>query len=162
MSKVKKQEEQKQSPVNAKPSKKTYIATVGRRKEAIARVRLWEGKGAVWLGAVVEKGAIVVNGKPVEVYFPQKTQKVQYLEPFKLTKTEGKFAVTVKVEGGGLSGQLDAMIHGISRALDAYNKEGFHAILRNRGFLTRDARVRQRRKVGMGGKSRRKRQSPKR
>ena len=81
--------------------------------------------------------------------------------PLKITNNVGKYTITIKVEGGGFTGQLSASIHAMARALstvDDKNKQ----ILKKAGLLTRDARVRERRKVGMGGKSRRKRQSPKR
>lgn len=75
---------------------------------------------------------------------------------------EGKFIFTIKVVGGGVNGQLDAMIHGMARALDKQDSDTYHDILKEGGYLTRDARVRERRKVGTGGKARRKKQSPKR
>lgn len=84
------------------------------------------------------------------------------MEPFRATNTIGKYSLTIKVEGGGKSGQLEAVVHGISRALQLLDKEKFRPILKKKGFLTRDARVRERRKVGTGGKARRKKQSPKR
>jgi len=74
----------------------------------------------------------------------------------------GKYYVTVKVVGGGKNGQLDAVVHGIARAFDKADREKFRPPLKRAGLLTRDARVRERRKVGTGGKARRKKQSPKR
>ena len=85
--------------------------------------------------------------------------KIRY---FSDTDTAGKFIVSAKVEGGGIAAQLEAMVLGIARAFDKIDKEKFHKILRDKGYLTVDARTRQRRVVGMGGKSRRKKQSPKR
>lgn len=139
--------------VKTKQSKKGYIFAVGRRKESVARVRLY---------ANGDKGVITVNGQPVETYFPGSVAKVLYMEPFSLTKTNNAFMVTVKVTGGGKSGQLVSMVHGIARALSSYNKDTFRPILKRKGLLMRDPRVRERRKVGTGGKARRKKQSPKR
>lgn len=140
---------------------KPYLFAVGRRKEAVARVRLYAQKTVVSGDQTVQKGEILVNGKPIHQYFSGNIYQTLYEEPFKLTGTQKKFAVTIKVEGGGLSGQLDAMVHGLSKALSAFDPS-FRSILKKRGLLTRDSRTRQRRKVGMGGKSRRKKQSPKR
>ncbi|MEK7119097.1 MAG: 30S ribosomal protein S9, partial [Patescibacteria group bacterium] len=88
--------------------------------------------------------------------------KKMYLEPFRTTNTVGRFAVSVQAAGGGLSGQLGAVIHGISRALEKVDKEKFRPILKKRGFMTRDPRAKQRRKAGYAGKSRARKQSPKR
>lgn len=148
----KKTDEQSDVTKAVKSAKKDYILTVGRRKEAVARVRLYP-KGS---------GAFTVNGKPVEVYFYGEASKVAYMQPFKITATEGKFDITVKVAGGGPSGQLGAVVHGIARALEKFDKETYRAPLKKAGLLTRDARTRERRMVGMGGKARRKKQSPKR
>jgi len=84
-----------------------------------------------------------------------------YTKPFDLTGTKGKFAVTVTVKGSGISAQLDAMIHGISRALVEYSGD-YRALLKKSSLLTRDDRMKETRKIGNGGKARRKRQSPKR
>ena len=138
-------------------SKKDFIYAVGKRKAAVARIKLYpSGDGEL------KKGDIIVNGKKIEEYFPHQIQKAKYLEPLNITNAIGKYTFTVKVSGGGTSSQLDALILGISRALVRHDSEKYRSILRKKGFLTRDARVRERRKVGMGGKSRRKRQSPKR
>lgn len=134
-----------------KKKKKDYTYSVGRRKEASARIRLFKGKGDN-----------VVNEKPFEEYFPGETSKVAWQEPYKLTDTLGKYYVTVKVDGGGKSGQLDAVVHGIARALAEKDREKFRQPLKDAGLLTRDARVKERRKVGTGGKARRQKQSPKR
>jgi len=141
-----------------------YIHAVGRRKEAVARVRLYPNvkNGFAWGDQKVKKGDVFVNKLPIEKYFSGEVAKVKYTEPFQLTNTFKRYVLTIRVEGGGLSGQLDAVILGISRALAKLDSEKFRAILKKKGFLTRDARIRERRKVGMGGKSRRKRQSPKR
>ncbi len=143
--------------------KKEYVYAVGRRREAIARVRLYANtKDELrWGDLVLEKGKIYVNQQPVEKYFSTAADKITYEGPFQTTNTMGVFTITARVVGGGKHGQLEAMVHGISRALVAYNTN-YHLALKKKGFLTRDARIRERRKVGMGGKSRREKQSPKR
>jgi len=141
-------------------AKKDYIFAIGRRKESVARVRLYHNS-TTWDGIAINKGDIVVNKKKAMEYFGEGGVKV-YGEPLRLTNTEKKFAITVLVAGGGKMGQLDSTALGIARALDKLDKEKFRSQLKKKGFLTRDPRVRQRRKVGMGGKARRKKQSPKR
>ena len=135
------------------PRKKkiNYIYARGRRKEASARVRLFKGKGEN-----------LVNEMPIEKYFPGEVNRQAWIKPFKLTRTEGKYYVTVKVVGGGQKGQLEAVVHGIARALAAADREKYRLPLKKAGLLTRDPRVKERRKVGTGGKARRKKQSPKR
>lgn len=128
-----------------------WTYTVGRRRSASARIRLFKGKGEN-----------VVNGKPFEEYFPGEINKTKWDLPFEVAGVEGKYYVTVKVVGGGKNGQLDAVVHGISRAIAKVNNKKFRVPLKKAGLLTRDARVRERRKVGTGGKARRKKQSPKR
>lgn len=147
-----------------KNGEKPYIYAVGRRREAVARVRLYSDiKTGVVLGDnIVKKGEIYVNGKPIEKIYTSRVDQVMYQEPLKVTNALSRYAITIKVAGGGMSGQLNAIIFALSRALEKVNKEEFRPILKKRGFLTRDARVRQRRKVGTGGKARRKKQSPKR
>jgi len=142
------------------PKKKNndkFIYAVGRRKEAVARVRLYPSGTKE-----IKKGEVFVNDKKIEEVFPGKIQKAIYTEPLQITDTLAKFEFNIKVSGGGHSSQLGAIILGISRALVAFDSEKYRSVLRKKGFLTRDARVRERRKVGMGGKARRKRQSPKR
>ena len=131
--------------------KKDYTYAVGRRKESSARVRLYKGKGEN-----------IVNDRPMEEYFPGEVNKVKYELPFKLTDTLGKYYVTARVNGGGKKGQLGAVVHGIARCFSKENEEKFRAPLKKEGLLTRDARVKERRKVGTGGKARRQKQSPKR
>ncbi|KAF0242832.1 MAG: small subunit ribosomal protein S9 [bacterium] len=126
------------------------ITTVGRRKEAIARIRLMEGNGQV-----------TVNGKPIVEYFSGAVFQRLYQKPLDLTKASGKYTMSVKVEGGGRVSQLKAVIHGMARALSKANPQ-FRVILKKEGFLTRDARVKERRKYGHAGKARAKKQSPKR
>lgn len=139
-----------------------YIYAVGRRREAVARVRIYQGKTATAFGNEYKSGDIIVNGKPVGEYFRIKTFIPVYKKIFEVTDTLGKFVVTAKVEGGGLAGQLDAMLHGVARALDRIDTDKYHSVLKENGYLTRDARTRERRKVGTGGKARRQKQSPKR
>lgn len=141
---------------------KNYVAAVGRRKEAVARIRLYTGKNIEWGAQLVKKGEIFVNKKPIDQYFNKKLHEALYLEPFRATNTLSKYAVTAVVKGGGIAGQMDAFIHGISRALSALDKEKFRPILKKKKFLTRDSRIRERRKVGTGGRARRAKQSPKR
>lgn len=129
---------------------KDFITTVGRRKEAIARVRLSKGSGQ-----------LTVHGKPVSAYFPGELLQKIYDKPFELTKTLGKFNTSVKLEGGGRVAQLTAMVHGISRALSKSDLE-FRKVLKAAGFLTRDPRAKERRKFGLAHKARAKKQSPKR
>lgn len=146
------------------PAGISYYEAVGRRKVASARVRLYvvREETVTINGNSLSKGSMIVNGKPVEQYFPGETWKKMYIEPFRTTNTVSRFAVSVKVVGGGLSGQLAAVIHGISRALEKVDKEKFRPILKKRGFLTRDPRAKQRRKAGFAGKARARKQSPKR
>jgi small subunit ribosomal protein S9 len=146
-----------------KIEKTTYYEAIGRRRVATARVRLYVAKETVTVGGVtVAKGDMIVNGRPSENYFPGETFKRLYLEPFRTTNTMGRFAVTVKTNGGGLMGQLGSVVLGISRALEKVDKEKYRPILKKRGFLTRDPRAKQRRKAGFAGKSRARKQSPKR
>jgi small subunit ribosomal protein S9 len=140
--------------------KKDYIFAIGRRKSSTVEVRLYKKDAMVW-GGLVKVGEIVVNNKPALEYFGKNFEKI-YRKPLQVTGTENKFAISVKVRGGGKMGQLEAAVLAIARALDKVDKEKFHLPLKKKGMLTRDPRVRERRKVGMGGKSRRKKQSPKR
>lgn len=142
-----------------------YYEAVGRRREAVARVRLYiVGKDNVVTidGLKVKKGEIVVNKKPITQVFSSAQEKIQYLNPFKITQSEERFAVSALVRGGGKNGQLGALIHAISRALEKTDKETLRPILKKAKLLTRDSRIRERRKVGTGGKARRVKQSPKR
>lgn len=149
------------------PKKKKTISfyqAVGRRKEATARVRLYPAvAGDITIGDLkIKKGEIVVNGKPIEVYFPGKVAKVAHTEPFRTTNTIGRFTVSAKIEGSGKSGQLGAFIHGVARALEKVDREQFRPILKKRGSLTRDSRAKERRKAGYAQKARAKKQSPRR
>ena len=142
----------------------TYYEAVGRRKNATARVRLYVvGEEPVTVsGKPLSKGDFVINGRPAEVYFAGEVSKKVYLEPFRTTNTLGRFATSILVAGGGLSGQLGATIHGLARALEKTDKEKFRPILKKRGFMTRDSRKKQRIKAGFAHKSRARKQSPKR
>jgi small subunit ribosomal protein S9 len=133
-----------------KKTKKDYIYAVGRRKTASARIRLYKGKGEN-----------VVNGLPVEKYFCRPNDSEVWSKPFKTVDVSDKFYVTVRVVGGGKSSQLEAVAHGIARALAKSDKD-FRTPLKKAKVLTRDPRERERRKVDTGGKARRRKQSPKR
>ena len=151
--------------VNKKTQKRDYLFAMGRRKSAVARVRLYKTvkDGLMWGQSPVKKGEMLVNEKPIEAYFGGDVSKHLYTEPLRITNTHQlNYAFTIRVEGGGPSGQLQAVIAGIANALNKLDTEKHRPILKKKGLLSHDARVRQRRKVGMGGKSRRKRQSPKR
>jgi small subunit ribosomal protein S9 len=142
----------------------TYYEGVGRRKVATARCRLYVVKdtGVSVKDVTIAKGAIVVNSRPIESYFPGEVYKKIYLEPFRTTNTIGRFAVSITVVGGGPAGQLGAVIHAVSRALEKVDKEKFRPILKKRGFMTRDPRAKERRKAGYAHKARARKQSPKR
>jgi small subunit ribosomal protein S9 len=118
-------------------SKETYVWGTGKRKCAIAQVRLFSGDGG-----------IIVNDKPFEEVFPRLEHRHMVEFPFLATDTVGKFRVTVKVKGGGISGQAEAIRHGIARALVKEN-ELFKPVLREHGLLTRDARIKERKKYGL-------------
>lgn len=109
----------------------------GKRKNAIARVWIKPGKGKV-----------IVNGKPQEQYFARPVLRMMLAQPFDVTKTNNQFDVIATVVGGGLSGQAGAVRHGISKALDNYDPENNHKVLRQGGYLTRDSRVVERKKYG--------------
>lgn len=133
-----------------KAKKNSRVQVVGRRKEAVARVRLMEGNGQ-----------ITVNGKPITEYFLGEIFQKLYNRPLELTKTIGKYSISVKLEGGGKISQLGAVIHGIARAI-AKAEPTLRVVLKKEGFLTRDARSKERRKYGHAQKARAKKQSPKR
>lgn len=152
--------EEKKATVN-KPTQKDFVFAIGRRKSSTAEVRLYKKDAIVWGKRAIRRGEIVVNNKSALEYFGKSFESV-YRQPLQITGTENKFAISIKVRGGGKMGQLDAAVLAIARGLDKIDREKFHSILKKKGMLTRDPRVRQRRKVGMGGKSRRRKQSPKR
>jgi len=124
------------APREPKIDKLGRAYATGKRKDAVARV--WIKKGS---------GKIVVNKRPVEVYFARPVLRMIINQPFEATKSANGFDVMVTVKGGGLSGQAGAVRHGISKALDSYNPEN-HTVLRREGFLTRDSRVVERKKYG--------------
>ena len=117
--------------------KQTYFQKVGRRKTAVAQVRLLPGGEA-----------IIVNGIPYEELFPRLTHRQTIVRPLLLTETLDKYSVTVKVAGGGISGQSGAISHGIARALVEAD-ESFKPTLRQNGLLTRDSRAKERKKPGL-------------
>ena len=134
-----------------KKAKKDYTYAVGRRKTSSARIRLFKGKKES-----------LVNGEVIGKYFAGEISRSKWQKPFELTNTLGKYYITAVVVGGGKKGQLEATVHGISRAFSKLDSEKFRKLLKDDGLLTRDSRKRQRRMVGTGGKARRKKQSPKR
>lgn len=114
-----------------------YTGT-GRRKSSVARVRLIPGKGN-----------ITVNKKPLEDYFGMEILKREVRRPFEIAGVDGKFDVVATVRGGGFTGQAGALRHGISRALSSADREAFRAPLKAAGFLTRDPRMKERKKYGL-------------
>ncbi|HCQ30810.1 TPA: 30S ribosomal protein S9 [Candidatus Collierbacteria bacterium] len=130
---------------------KEFFSAVGRRKTAIARVRIWPGKQE-----------LTVNGKPISNYFKGETLKKIYQAPFVVTETLGQYTGSIKIAGSGLMSQADAIVHGIARALVKANSDQYKQILRDKGFITRDSRMKETRKAGQGGRARAKKQSPKR
>ncbi len=114
-----------------------YYGT-GRRKSSVARVRLVSGKGD-----------ITINGRTLDDYFGLETLKVIVKQPLVATGTEGKFDVIIKVQGGGFTGQAGAIRHGISRALLKVDEESYRATLKKAGYLTRDPRMKERKKYGL-------------
>ena len=119
-------------------TEKSLYAT-GRRKKAVARVWLQPGNGK-----------IAINQRSLEDYFGRETSRMVFRQPLELTETNGQFDVFVTVAGGGLSGQAEAIRHGISRALTKANPE-LRASLKKAGYLTRDSRARERKKYGQRG-----------
>ena len=118
-------------------SAKPYFYGTGRRKSSVARVRLYPGTGNV-----------TINGKTIDEYFGLETMKLIVNQPFEVTGTVGKFDIVATVRGGGFSGQAGAIRHGTSRAL-LLADETFRASLKKAGFLTRDPRMKERKKYGL-------------
>ena len=114
-----------------------YYGT-GRRKTAVARVRLLPGEGE-----------IVVNGRTLDQHFGNAVNEAEVRMPFRVTGTEGRFNAMIKVEGGGVTGQAGAIRHGIARALLQLDPEGHRLPLRQAGLLTRDPRMKERKKYGL-------------
>ena len=119
-------------------SKRPYQYGTGRRKSSVARVRVYEGG----------TGSITINGRDIDDYFGLETLKMVVRQPLNSTDTLGKVDIVATVEGGGVSGQAGALRHGISRALLQVNPE-FRPILKKAGFLTRDPRMKERKKYGL-------------
>jgi small subunit ribosomal protein S9 len=117
--------------------KQSYFHGTGRRKTAVAQVKLMAGNGA-----------IIIDGKPIEERFPSLEHQRVINQPFIATETTGKYNVVIKTAGGGVSGQSSAISHGISRALVRAD-ERFKPMLRQNGLLTRDARAKERKKPGL-------------
>ena len=113
-------------------------AATGRRKEAVARVRLVPGTGQ-W----------TINGRDLEGYFPNKVHQQLVNEPFKTTEQDGRYDVVARLSGGGTTGQAGALRLGIARALNEIDIEAFRPALKKAGFLTRDARIKERKKAGL-------------
>lgn len=122
----------------AKTSKRTYFYAAGKRKSAVARVRMYQNG----------KGDVSVNDKELESYCTMLTGKGVILSPLKLTGLTKKFDISVKVVGGGPSAQSEAIRHGISRALLEFSPE-LRSTLKKAGFLTRDSRIKERKKPGL-------------
>jgi small subunit ribosomal protein S9 len=111
---------------------------LGRRKEAIARVRIVPGTG-LWK----------INGRTLDAYFPNKVHQQLVNDPFKILELDGAYDVVARIDGGGISGQAGALRLGVARALNAADLENNRAILKKAGFLTRDARATERKKAGL-------------
>jgi small subunit ribosomal protein S9 len=121
------------------PDVSKSIYATGRRKHAVARVWMQPGSGK-----------IDINRRTLEDYFGRETSRMVFRQPLELTETSGRFDVFVNVSGGGLSGQADAIRHGISRVLIQYDPT-FRGALKKAGYLTRDARAKERKKYGQRG-----------
>ena len=129
------------SESSARPARASAIepgAATGRRKEAIARVRIVPGTGR-WL----------INGRSLEAYFPNKVHQQMVNEPFKTLELDDRYDVFARIHGGGVSGQAGALRLGIARALNQADLESNRPTLKKAGFLTRDARVKERKKYGL-------------
>ena len=120
-------------------SAKPYFYGTGRRKKSVARVRLYPGTGA-----------ITINGRDIADYFGLETMKLIVNQPFGVTDTVGKFDIVANVKGGGFSGQAGAIRHGVARALLGAD-ETYKPLLKKAGFLTRDPRMKERKKYGLKG-----------
>ncbi|MCI0677554.1 MAG: 30S ribosomal protein S9 [Actinobacteria bacterium] len=116
---------------------KPLVQATGRRKESVARVRLRDGSGQV-----------ILNGRVLEVYFPTMATRMRVMEPFTLTQTQGRYDIDATLEGGGSTGQADALRLGISRALVSLDAD-LRPVLKKAGMLTRDSRVVESKKYGL-------------
>ena len=117
---------------------KPHLYGTGRRKSSVARVRLYPGTGN-----------ITINGRSIDDYFGLETLKLIVRQPLELTGTLGSFDIVVRVNGGGVSGQAGAIRHGISRALLQSGNDDVRPVLKKEGFLTRDSRMKERKKYGL-------------
>jgi len=115
------------------------VGATGKRKTAVARVRLQPGNGT-----------ITVNGRSLEDYFPREVSRMVIHQPFEAVSGMGRYDIRANIKGGGLSGQADALRHGIARALEKFD-EGNRGALKKQGMLTRDARKKERKKYGQKG-----------
>ena len=120
-------------------SKKPYLYGTGRRKSSVARVHLFPNG----------TGAITINGRDIDDYFGLETLKLLVRQPLATTDTLGKVDIVATVEGGGVSGQAGALRHGVARALLQYDSENLRSMLKKAGFLTRDPRMKERKKYGL-------------
>ena len=127
-----------QAEVKESPALTVAGSAVGRRKEAIARVRVVPGTGK-W----------IVNGRELADYFPNKLHQQEVNEPFKLLDLDGAYDVIARIHGGGASGQAGALRLGVARSLNEIDRENNRPALKKAGFLTRDARVIERKKAGL-------------
>ena len=119
-------------------NKRPYFYGTGRRKKSVARVRLYAGTGAV-----------KINDRDIDDYFGLETLKLIVRQPLNLTGTADKFDIECRVAGGGVTGQAGAIRHGIARALLQYNSDELRPQLKKAGFLTRDPRMKERKKYGL-------------
>ena len=131
------------SPTSAPAGRQSYIWGVGRRKSAVARVRVAPGSGK-----------IEINGRTLNEYFTSERDRKSIFGPLEVTNTGGKMDVLVNADGGGPTGQTGAIVMGLGRALAKYDT-GLEAALRTAGFLTRDSRMKERKKYGQRGARRR-------
>ena len=118
-------------------SAKPYFYGTGRRKKSVARVRIYPGSGS-----------ITINNRDIDDYFGLDTLKLIINQPFGVTETEGKYDIVANVKGGGMSGQAGAIRHGVARALLTVD-ENYRTALKKAGFLTRDPRMKERKKYGL-------------
>ncbi len=121
-------------------NKRPYFYGTGRRKKSVARVRLYQGTGNV-----------TINDRSMDDYFGLETLKLIVRQPLELTGLTEKFDIECRVAGGGVTGQAGAIRHGVARALLQYNSEELRSELKKAGFLTRDPRMKERKKYGLKG-----------
>ena len=119
--------------------KTPYYYGTGRRKNSVARVRVYDNG----------TGKITINGRDIDDYFGLETLKVIVKQPLALTGTDEKFDIVCRVSGGGVTGQAGAIRHGVARALLQYDSENLRSMLKKAGFLTRDPRMKERKKYGL-------------